>query len=267
MNIDPYKVLRVEKSASPIEIKKSYKKLSLKFHPDKIQQLKSEEDKDFFPKLQFAYSILSDVNKRRLYDNTGSLGLSEDDIDGGFDWKEYFQSTSEKITIEMIEEDKLKYENSAEEREDILHNFVYYEGDFLRLFEVIPHLEFNEAQESRIFSIVEGAVDSKEIDSDSALLKTWERYKRSRKTKVKQVLKKMAKEAREAEKLANVIGKKNTSTENDLRAMIQKKNSGRMDHLISSLEAKYGKPKGRKRSLPDDDEFEKVQQKMMKQRR
>ncbi|GEQ71942.1 hypothetical protein JCM33374_g5628 [Metschnikowia sp. JCM 33374] len=263
MEIDLYETLRVSTTASPLEIKKAYKKLSLQYHPDKIQQLQTDEDKDHFPKIQLAYSVLSDPQKRKLYDTTGSYGDSADASGGDFDWKEYFQNMTEKITIDMIDEDREKYQESGEEREDILHNFVYYEGDFLRLFEVIPHLEFDETSENRVFEIVDDAVKKEEIDMDKTMSRTWEKYKKSRKTKVKQVLKKMAKEAQQASELAKKIGQKKVSSEGDLKAMIQKKNSGRMDDLISSLEAKYGRTKGKKRSMPDDAEFSKIQERLV----
>ncbi|KAM9893872.1 hypothetical protein OXX79_006055 [Metschnikowia pulcherrima] len=261
MDLELYETLRVSSTASPLEIKKAYKKLSLQYHPDKIQQLQTNEDKDQFPKIQLAYSVLSDPLKRRLYDTTGSYG---DNMEGAgeFDWKVYFENMTEKITIDMIDEDREKYQGSNEEKEDILNNFVYYEGDFLKLFEVIPHLEFDEASENRVFDIVDHAVANETIEVDKTMTNTWNKYKKSRKTKVKQVLKKMAKEAQEASELAKKIGAKKASNENDLMAIIQKKNSGRMDDLISSLEAKYGRSKGKKRSMPDDAEFTKIQERL-----
>lgn len=265
MEIDPYAVLEVDKSATPIDIKRAYKKLSLKHHPDKVQQKGGELDATLFPKIQFAYSILSDASKRQRYDATGSLGLAgDDDADGFFDWKEYFQSMTDKLTIDMIEEDRAKYQGSEEEREDILHNFAYYEGDFLRLFEVVPHLEFDEAQEARAFEIIENGIAEGALELDKNMRKTWDKYRKSRKTKVKQQLKKMAKEAQEAEKLSRKLGQKRASSENDLRAMIQRKNAKGLDNLISNLEAKYG---GKKRDVPDDEEFAKIQEKMMKKKR
>lgn len=265
MEINPYEVLEVEVTATPVEIKKAYKKLSLKYHPDKIQQQKTDEAKDRFPQIQFAYSILSDPAKRTRYDTTGSLG-GDATLDDGFNWKEYFQSMTDKITIDMIEEDRAKYQESAEEKQDILNNFLYYEGDFLRLFEVIPHLEFDEAAESRVFTIVDEAVENNDIELDKGMSKAFEKYKKSRKTKVRQMLKKLAKEAKQAEEMKKTISKKPINTEDDLKALIQKKNSGKLDDLISSLESKYTK-KGKKRSADiDDEEFEKIQKSFKKRR-
>lgn len=265
MNINPYKALGLEPAASPLEVKKAYKRLSLKFHPDKVQQKGGDVDTTAFPQIQFAYSILLDPVKRKRYDTTGSLGLSGEDIlEEIFDWKEYFQSMTEVLTIDMIEEDRTRYQGSQEERDDILHNFAYYEGDFLRLFEVIPHLEFDEAAEQRVFQIIEHGVALGEIELDKTMARTWEKYKKSRKTKVKQLLKKMAKEAKQAAAYAKKLGQKRVSNENDLKAMIQRKNAKGLDNLISNLEAKYG---GKKHQLPDDEEFERIQEKIIKKKR
>lgn len=258
-DIDPYATLLVPKDASPIEIKKSYKKLCLKHHPDKIQQLNQQQETDVFPKIQFAYSILSDLVKRQRYDLTGSLGSSDDD--SSFNWKEYFDSTSDKITIEMIEEDRNKYQGSIEEKDDILSNFLYYEGDFLKLFELVPHLEFTEIEEDRVFKIIE----SEEKHLDTHTEKSWEKYKKSRKTKVKQMLKRLAKEAKEAAELEKKItGKRGVKKESDLAALIKGRQANRMDTLISLLENKY--VKGKKRKEMSDEEFDKIQSGLKKRK-
>ncbi|CAH6723754.1 hypothetical protein CLIB1444_19S01156 [[Candida] jaroonii] len=258
-DIDPYEVLGVDVKASPVDVKKAYKKLSLKYHPDKIQQLQKSHDADIFPKIQFAYSILSDPQKRSRFDHTGSL-----EEGGDFDWKEYFDGINEKITIEMIEEDRVKYQGSEEEKDDIFQNFVYYDGDFLKLFEVIPHLEFDEISEERIFHIIEGLIEEFPQETKSCI-KSWDKYKKSRKTKVKNKLKKLAKEAKEAEELEKMI--KNKYQNNDLKSIIKSRQKNRLDDLISNLESKYVDKKGKKRQEMNDEEFNRIQQGMKKKKR
>src|SRR3989338_6811110 len=74
---DYYEVLGVSKTASADEIKKSYRKLALKFHPDKNPGDKPAEEK--FKEAAEAYAVLSDAEKRAQYDRYGhSLGT------GGF---------------------------------------------------------------------------------------------------------------------------------------------------------------------------------------
>lgn len=257
--MDPYATLQVDPGATPLEIKKAYKKLSLKYHPDKITQTKAETAKDQFPQIQFAYSILSDPVKRKRYDTTGLLEETSED----FAWKEYFDQTTEKITIDMIEEDRAKYQNLEEERLDILSNFAYYDGDLLKLFEVIPHLEFDERLEGRVFEMIETGFQEGALEDQH--LKLWEKYKKLRKTKVKQMLKKLAKEAKQAEEMSKKL-KSKPKTEGDLRALIRKKNAGSLDNLISNLEAKYCKP-GKKRHVDlGDDEFDRIQAKLKRKR-
>ncbi len=64
---DHYETLGVNRTASQEEIKKAYRKLSMKYHPDLNPNNQEAEDK--FKELSAAYSILSDENKRREYDN------------------------------------------------------------------------------------------------------------------------------------------------------------------------------------------------------
>lgn len=67
---DYYKVLGVDKKATPEEIKKNYRKLAVKYHPDKNQGDKTAEAK--FKEVTEAYEVLGDVEKRRKYDELGS---------------------------------------------------------------------------------------------------------------------------------------------------------------------------------------------------
>lgn len=69
---DHYSTLGVERSASPEEIKKAYRKLSMEHHPDRNSGNKDSEDK--FKEISAAYSTLSDPNKKQQYDNPDPFG-------------------------------------------------------------------------------------------------------------------------------------------------------------------------------------------------
>ncbi|MBQ4420341.1 MAG: molecular chaperone DnaJ [Bacteroidales bacterium] len=72
---DFYEVLGVAKNASEDEIKKAYRKLALKYHPDRNPGDKEAEEK--FKEAAEAYSVLSDKDKRARYDQFGEAGLGE----------------------------------------------------------------------------------------------------------------------------------------------------------------------------------------------
>ncbi|NPA74134.1 MAG: molecular chaperone DnaJ [Epsilonproteobacteria bacterium] len=73
MEIDYYEVLEVSRDASAEEIKKAYRKLALKYHPDRNQGDKEAEEK--FKLVNEAYQALGDEKKRAIYDRYGKSGL------------------------------------------------------------------------------------------------------------------------------------------------------------------------------------------------
>jgi curved DNA-binding protein len=73
-----YKTLGISRHAKPAEIKKAYKKLSLAYHPDKLRQrgeTLTEEMQEKFRGIKQAYEVLSDPEKRKLYDTLGVNGI------------------------------------------------------------------------------------------------------------------------------------------------------------------------------------------------
>jgi curved DNA-binding protein len=90
---DYYKILGVDKKASDEEIKKAYRKLAMKYHPDRNKGDKNAEEK--FKELSEAYAVLSDKEKKKQYDTFGSAGFqqrySQEDIFQGFDFSNLFK--------------------------------------------------------------------------------------------------------------------------------------------------------------------------------
>ena len=78
-----YEVLGVSKSASADEIKSQYRKLALKFHPDRN---KSSDAQEHFKEISEAYAVLSDTSKRQLYDQHGHAG-----VDGQYSSEDIFR--------------------------------------------------------------------------------------------------------------------------------------------------------------------------------
>ncbi len=79
---DYYKILGVDKSASADEIKRAYKKVAIKYHPDRNPGNKEAEDK--FKKAAEAYDVLRDPDKRARYDQFGAAGVDGNGGFGGF---------------------------------------------------------------------------------------------------------------------------------------------------------------------------------------
>jgi curved DNA-binding protein len=90
---DYYKILGVSKNASQEEMKKAYRKLAQKYHPDQAKGDKKEAEEQF-KKISEAYAVLSNPEKRKEYDTYGSQAFkakfSQEDIFRGFDFSDVF---------------------------------------------------------------------------------------------------------------------------------------------------------------------------------
>ena len=96
---DLYAVLGLEKDATPDQIKKSYRRLALKHHPDRHESdsRSKEEMTRMFQTLSKVHFILTDAEKRAFYDSTGLVD-KEDGLDGEADWDDYFRALFPKVT-------------------------------------------------------------------------------------------------------------------------------------------------------------------------
>lgn len=79
---DYYEILGISPNASSQEIKKAYRRLAVKYHPDKNRD-NSKEAEEKFKEVSEAYKILSDVEKRKVYDEYGHAGLQAEVGAGG----------------------------------------------------------------------------------------------------------------------------------------------------------------------------------------
>jgi DnaJ-class molecular chaperone len=101
-NKDYYKILELERNASEDDIKKSYRKLALKYHPDRCKDVGAEEK---FKEISEAYSVLSSPDKKRSYD---VMGNTEDFNFGGEDPFSVFNNIFQQHLSTFM---NMKYEN------------------------------------------------------------------------------------------------------------------------------------------------------------
>ena len=119
---DYYKLLGVSKTASQDEIKQSYRKLALKYHPDKNQGNKESEER--FKEIGEAYEVLKDPEKRKKYDKLGVNWKQYEHAgaDGGFDYAGWAQKQNWRTG------------GRADKRTGGQSHTVYEEGDFSDFF-------------------------------------------------------------------------------------------------------------------------------------
>jgi curved DNA-binding protein len=98
---DYYKILGVERSATPAQIKSAYRKLAMKLHPDKNPGDKKAEEK--FKEINEAYEVLNDSKKRSRYDELGESYFSyqqQGGQPGNFNWDQWSSQGGQRMTQE-----------------------------------------------------------------------------------------------------------------------------------------------------------------------
>ncbi|KAL5006477.1 hypothetical protein ScPMuIL_015283 [Solemya velum] len=106
--VEYYNVLGIHKNATEAEIKKAYRRLALKWHPDKNPDRKDDAEKKF-KEISEAYEVLSDKEKRDIYDRYGKEGLSaggggghDYDFSNGFGFHDFHFRDPEEVFREFF---------------------------------------------------------------------------------------------------------------------------------------------------------------------
>jgi DnaJ family protein C protein 9 len=234
-----YGHLGLDKSCSPAEIKKAYYKLALQYHPDRNPESKKE-----FQVIGRAYEILSNEQKRKLYDETGVIDGEDLLGQDGTGFEAYFRELFQRVRMEDIDAFKATYVGSVEEYEDILAAYRKRKGNIEAIVDDV-YFGDDEGALDRFSSIIKGAIAKGVIDEQKAFTQicsdssAMDALKRKRKRTAE-------KEAKEAQELAKELGIGKDGK--DLHSIIKGRQKGGFDAMIAGLEAKYGGDKPSKKT-------------------
>ncbi len=130
---DYYEILGINKNASEQEIKKAYRKLALKYHPDKAPKEKHKDFEDKFKEVSEAYRVLSDKNKRSQYDQYGHAFEGQSNFGQGFsqqDFSHFYdafggQDIFENLGFSSIFEDMFGFRRRSRARQSYSGDDIY----------------------------------------------------------------------------------------------------------------------------------------------
>jgi molecular chaperone DnaJ len=94
MKKDYYEILGIKKDAALADVKKAYRQLAMRHHPDRVPENEKKQAEEKFKEISEAYGVLSDAQKRQMYDQHGHAGIDQsytsDDIFRGADFSSVF---------------------------------------------------------------------------------------------------------------------------------------------------------------------------------
>ena len=177
---DLYEVLHLTKTASESEIKRAYRKKSLQVHPDRASEEDREEATKRFQCLGQVYSVLSDPDRRAVYDESGEV--EDDIIVQERDWEAYWRLLFKKITVEDIAEFEKQYKGSEEEMSDLKAAYLDYEGDMDAILENVMCATVDD--DERFRKIIKELISKENLPKFPAFVNEGKKKKRARKEKV-----------------------------------------------------------------------------------
>lgn len=225
-----------------------------------------------FQEIAFAYAILSNPNRRKRYDRTGSTSESVDA--DGFSWSDFYsEQYRDIITVDAIKEFSNVYKGSIEERDDLLQAYTVHEGKWGKMYQVIM-LSDPVEDEERFREIIEEAIKKGEVEEYAVFRNETKASKARRMKKAREEEKEAAQAAkrlgadkmlkgsnRDAPESSKKPKKQVPGHMDDLAAIIQARQASRAG-FFDSLEAKYA-PSGKKSAKHpgelDEEEFQRIQ--------
>ncbi|UYV67376.1 DNAJB5 [Cordylochernes scorpioides] len=127
MGKDYYQILGIPRNATDIILKKAYRKLALKYHPDKNTSTEAEK---LFKEISEAYEVLNDKQRRGIYDIYGEEGLKDDGISSNDRFYDYIHQNS--LLEEYFDENNL-FDFPLDAEFDIPLGFTRYPTDFFKI--------------------------------------------------------------------------------------------------------------------------------------
>lgn len=237
---DIYAILEVERDAHPSAIKKAYMKLALRHHPDKGGEAET------FQAISVAHAILSDPEKRKVYDKSGLVDDLDEDMDQNFAfWYQHFRNLTPTVTVQAIDKLEEAYVGSDEEKNDIVTAFMDFKGDVSKVMDSVMFAEAG--SEARICRVIDQAIEE-------GLIKKTKVYTQSK----AKALERMAKAKKNPKKRAAPAAE-----QDDLALMIRERQQGRAAAL-GNIFSKYGEGLEEDAEEMDDAEFEEARAKVSK---
>ena len=177
---DLYEVLCLTRTASGTDIKRAYRKKSLEVHPDRSCEDDKTTATEKFQCLSRVYTILSDPEKRALYDESGEI--DDDVVVQERDWNAYWRMLFKKITVNDIAEFEEQYRGSEEETNDIRAAYLDYEGNMESVLENMLCATIED--ESRFREIIETLILKENLPKFPAFVNERKEKAKARKQRV-----------------------------------------------------------------------------------
>ncbi|EDW68391.1 J domain-containing protein CG6693 [Drosophila virilis] len=156
---DVYKLMGIAKDAKEKEIKKAYHKLSLLVHPDRVPDAQKDESTEKFKVLSKIYQVLTDTQKRALFDEQGII---DDDDEGKLtNWLDLWSKIFKPLSEEDICNYEKEYVGSEMERTDIKKAYLGGKGCMNYIMNHVPFMKVED--EPRFKEIVAAMIAADEV--------------------------------------------------------------------------------------------------------
>eukprot|EP00938_MAST-03A_sp_MAST-3A-sp1_P001472 g1472.t1 len=251
---DFYEILGVSKKATQKEIKRAYRKMALKYHPDKNKDPNASKQ---FQALGIVHETLHTPERRKIYDETGQVTCG--DLESLGKWMDYWRKLFPKITTNDIDEFTLKYKFSEDERGDVIKAYVSYKGDMKKVVNSI--MCSNEDDLERFASMIDSEIQNGKIETFPKYTSFVNKKKKKKRTKKKK------KKENSMDALRAAILQRQQNSQTLAKSNKKTKRQREFDLLTEKLAEKYVKTKKKKskkaaKGPPSEEEFLRLQAKM-----